>query len=96
MFEVFRDSLKSFIDSVEKVDGEIIILKAVSDFSFNEIAEIMELNTNTVKSKFYRGIEMLRTILSQELNFEIEARAQNGAASLVDNLKIEKEAKNDK
>lgn len=40
----------------------VIILKYYEEFTFEEIARITGLNVNTVKSRVYSGIEMLRKI----------------------------------
>ncbi len=40
----------------------VIILKYYEEFTFGEIAKITGLNVNTVKSRVYAGIEMLKNI----------------------------------
>ncbi|MDF9612875.1 RNA polymerase sigma factor [Bacillus cereus] len=43
----------------------IIILRFFEDLKIEEIAEIVEENVNTVKTRLYRGLKLLRTILTE-------------------------------
>ncbi|PQQ47321.1 sigma-70 family RNA polymerase sigma factor [Bacillus thuringiensis] len=43
----------------------IIILRYFEDLKIEEIAEIVEENVNTVKTRLYRALRLLRTILTE-------------------------------
>ena len=43
----------------------IIKLRFYEELSLQEIAQIMEMNLNTVKSKLYRGLKALRLSLEE-------------------------------
>lgn len=59
-----RTEDKLFIDAcmtqLSDVDREILILHAVSDLKFREIAQIMALPLSTVLSKYHRAIKTLK------------------------------------
>ncbi|KON88150.1 RNA polymerase sigma70 [Sporosarcina globispora] len=44
----------------------VIILRFFEDLKLEEIAEIIDENINTVKTRLYRGLKLLRTIISEE------------------------------
>lgn len=54
--------LKCALDQLEEVEREIVILRYFQEEKFDTIGKILNLNTNTVKSKLYRGMEKLRKI----------------------------------
>lgn len=56
--------LQRAIDALEDIDKAIIILKYFEDKKLEEIADILEENVNTVKSRLYRNMKKLRIVLS--------------------------------
>ena len=56
--------LQRAIDALEDKDKAIIILKYFEDKKLEEIADILEENVNTIKSRLYRNMKKLRTVLS--------------------------------
>ena len=56
--------LRRAIDALEDKDKAIIILKYFEDKKLEEIADILEENVNTIKSRLYRNMKKLRTVLS--------------------------------
>ncbi|RBN37681.1 RNA polymerase subunit sigma-70, partial [Priestia megaterium] len=44
----------------------IIILRFFEDLKMDEIAEIIEENVNTVKTRLYRGLNLLRITMTEE------------------------------
>lgn len=70
--------LQRALDALQEKDKAVIILKYFEDRKLEEIAEILEENVNTIKSRLYRSIKKLRGVLSegqgssgQTLNSEI-------------------------
>lgn len=57
--------LKRALDSLQDKDKAIVILKYFEDKKLEEIAEILEENVNTIKSRLYRSMKRLRTALSE-------------------------------
>lgn len=47
-------------------DRTVVVLKYFEDMKLEEIAEILEENTNTVKSRLYRSLRKLRGILAYD------------------------------
>ncbi len=53
----------------------IIILRYFEDLKINEIAEVLDININTIKTRLYKGLELLRVEMNNEdgrLNNEIQ------------------------
>ena len=58
--------LKKGIESLAPKDRAVIILKYFEDKTFEEIADILNENPNTIKSRLYRCLKKLRDYLSYE------------------------------
>ena len=43
----------------------VLILRYIQDFSYHEIAELMELPLNTVKSHLFRARKLLQQLLDE-------------------------------
>jgi len=61
-----RRSLSRAIQSLPEEMRAAIVLRDVQGFSYDEIAETLNTNVGTVKSRISRGREKLREILSSE------------------------------
>jgi RNA polymerase sigma-70 factor (ECF subfamily) len=44
---------------------EIVVMKEYEGLKFREIAEVLNLSENTVKSRLYYGLDNLKTILAK-------------------------------
>lgn len=58
--------LQRALDTLPEKDKAIVILRYFEDRKLEEIAEILEENVNTVKSRLYRSMKKLRDVLSEE------------------------------
>lgn len=58
---VLLDQLKSELANLDENTREVIVLKIWEDLKFSEIAEILKTNENTIKLRYYRGLEKLKT-----------------------------------
>ncbi len=58
--------LQRALDALPDKDRAIVILKYFEDKKLEEIAEILDENVNTVKSRLYRSLKKLRAALSDE------------------------------
>lgn len=58
--------LKDKIDLLPPLKQKILELKYNFDFSYQEIAEIMNLELGTVKSQLFRAKEELKTLISND------------------------------
>lgn len=65
--------LQTALDHIPEEQKAIIILKEYEGLKFREIADILELSENTVKSRLYYGLNALRKYFSQN-NLEQEVR----------------------
>ena len=65
--DVYEDiDLKEALDSLNAEDKAVIQLRFFEDKSLNEIAEILDENLSTVKSRLYRGLRKLKLQLAEE------------------------------
>lgn len=58
--------LQRALDTLSNQDKAVILLKYFEDKKLEEIADILDENLSTVKSRLYRSIKKLRGILSDE------------------------------
>lgn len=56
--------LKRALDDLNKRDKAVVILRYFEDRKLEEIAEILDENISTVKSRLYRSLRKLKTVLS--------------------------------
>ena len=61
------DVLKNALRKIPEDQREVIILKTYQDLKFIEIAEILDISINTVKSRMYLGLKALKPFV-QNLN----------------------------
>ena len=62
--------LQRALDMLPKEDKAVIELKYFEDRKLTEIAEIMDENVNTVKSRLYRALKKLRLELLDDGRWE--------------------------
>ena len=60
------DDFSKQLDLLDQDVGQIIRLRFFEEMSLKEIADIMNLNLNTVKAKLYRGLKSLKIVLQNE------------------------------
>lgn len=69
-----KEQVKASIKMLNPVDQEIIYLRYYYDLSLNEIALILNLNENTVKTKHKRAKEKIYTyLICDDASFEVVA-----------------------
>ena len=61
-----HDDLYDQINQMEKDTQNIIKLRFFEELELNEIALILGMNLNTVKTKLYRGLKTLKVIMEKE------------------------------
>jgi len=59
-FRHLRQPRKYSYESMQETDKAVVILRYFEDRKLEEIADILEENVNTVKSRLYRSIKKLR------------------------------------
>lgn len=64
----YMDELESAIEKLDDNKRIIIVLKYLNGFKEKEIAEILDLNINTVKSRSYQARQQLKGLLGGDLN----------------------------
>ena len=58
--------LQKALDALTEKDRSVVILKYFEDMKLTEIAEILEENVSTVKSRLYRSLRKLQGLLLEE------------------------------
>lgn len=62
--------LKRALNELPPKDKAVIELKYFEDMKFEEIAEILDENVNTIKSRLYRGLKKLKLELTDAWQWE--------------------------
>ena len=60
------DKINEAIAQLDKQYSELIILKHIQDYSYDEISKILDLDVKKVKSRLYSARQMLKDILSKQ------------------------------
>lgn len=60
------EEIKKELLNLDETTREILVLKHWEDLKFGEIAEIFAVSENTVKTKYYRGLETLKNNIEQK------------------------------
>ena len=65
--DTYKDmDLNKALDELPIPYKTVIILRFFEDLKLEEIAEILDENINTIKTRLYKGLKMLRIIISEE------------------------------
>jgi len=68
VFDRERQSLiEDALDKINPTFREVVVLRDITDLSYEEIAEVLQLSLGTVKSRILRGREALRQELADRL-----------------------------
>jgi RNA polymerase sigma factor (sigma-70 family) len=60
------DILQSALHELNEEQREVVIMKEYEGLKFREIAEVLNISENTVKSRMYYGLDGLRKILERK------------------------------
>lgn len=66
-----QDEVRAAINSLPLEFREVIILREMESMSYKEIAAMIQIPIGTVMSRIARGRDMLRVLLSKQLNGEV-------------------------
>lgn len=58
--------VQNALHALSDIDRAVVVLKYFEDKKLSEIADILDENVNTVKSRLYRSMKKLRAMLSEE------------------------------
>ena len=61
-------TLDDLFKSLDEKYRSILILKVCEDMTFHSISEVLNMSENTVKSRFYKALEILKTNLGGDNN----------------------------
>ena len=60
------DLLQKCLTGLSEEQREVVIMKEYEGLKFREIAEVLNISENTVKSRVYYGLDGLRKILERK------------------------------
>lgn len=60
------DLLQACLKQLSEEQREVVIMKEYEGLKFREIAEVLHISENTVKSRMYYGLDALKRILERE------------------------------
>ncbi|MCG8604573.1 RNA polymerase sigma factor, partial [bacterium] len=67
-----RELLNRALQSIPEEQRIVIVMKQYQGLKFTEIADILEMSTNTAKSRMYYGLRAMRKVLNKwQINKEI-------------------------
>jgi RNA polymerase sigma factor (sigma-70 family) len=66
-----QEEIRAALNSIPLEFREVIILREMESMSYKEIAAMIQIPIGTVMSRIARGREMLRVLLSKQLNGEV-------------------------
>lgn len=66
-----KDQILDLYNSIDQLSEKyktVIILKYLKQMQINEIAEILQMNSNTVRTRLKRGVEQLKLVMGGKYN----------------------------
>lgn len=66
--EELRERVEACLSQVPEAFRTVVVLREIEGFTYEEIAEILQVNLGTVKSRLTRGRAALRELLAPEKN----------------------------
>lgn len=71
--DVYTDvDLKRTLEDLPTKYRSVIVLRYFEDLKINEVAEVLNENTNTIKTRLYQALQLLRVKLNDEALKEIK------------------------
>lgn len=71
--DVYTDmDLKRTLEDLPTKYRAVIVLRYFEDMKINEVAEVLNENTNTIKTRLYQALQLLRVKLNDEASKEIK------------------------
>jgi RNA polymerase sigma-70 factor, ECF subfamily len=67
-------SLRNAVGKLDRVDREILLLREFEELSYAEIADVLNLPVNTVRSRLFRARTALRGLLSAPASKAVSAK----------------------
>lgn len=72
-------ALREAVSKLEHIDREILLLREFEELSYEEIAQVLAIPVNTVRSRLFRARKALRELLAAPASHAAPARAENHA-----------------
>ena len=74
-----REILDKMLEELPEQDRQLLVLKEIEGFSVQELAEILDLNVNTVKVRLFRARGRIMDTYRRRLNSSANAHATSAA-----------------
>ena len=82
--------VEAALQTIPEAFREVVVLREIEGFGYEEIAEILDVNLGTVKSRLTRGRAALREALGKTLGKDAACRLRDQQASIGDNSAVAK------
>lgn len=63
------EKIRGLLTQLSELDREVIEMRHMDGYSIREIADLLEVNQEAIKKRYYRALERFREILSNDPNF---------------------------
>ena len=70
-----KEMLERMMEKLPEQDQQLLVLKEMEGFSVQELAEILDLNVNTVKVRLFRARTRLMEVYRRRTNPRAKSRA---------------------
>lgn len=65
----FAERIRALLNQLSDLDREVLEMRHLEDYSIREISELLDLNQDTIKKRYYRALSRFREIVSQNTDF---------------------------
>ncbi|XZE18317.1 sigma-70 family RNA polymerase sigma factor [Pirellulaceae bacterium SH449] len=65
----FSERIRALLNQLSDIDREVLEMRHLEDYSIREISELLDLNQDTIKKRYYRALSRFREIVSQNTDF---------------------------
>lgn len=65
-FKETKENIEAYLNSLNEVDREILIIRYSQNLTFVDIAEILEMTESNVKRRYYKSKQNFKTFISQK------------------------------
>ena len=72
--------LRRALSKLDAQEREIVVLRYFEEEKLTDIAKVMGLKVNTVKSRLYRAVEKLKRYMEPAENYSVLKRTENTGA----------------
>ena len=65
--------IHQLLSQLSEVDREVLEMRHMDGYSIREIANLLEINQEAIKKRYYRALDRFRDVLSSDPEFKVES-----------------------